>query len=65
VTQVDDEALARLAQLRAELHLEHRRLDERLLLLQRRHTPTPTEQAEMARLKKQKLLMKDRIARLV
>jgi hypothetical protein len=47
-----------------ELRAEHRRLDDLLTTLQRRHTPTPTEQAEIARLKKQKLLTKDRITRL-
>jgi uncharacterized protein YdcH (DUF465 family) len=48
----------------AELTAEHRRLDEQLQLLERRRTPTPAEQIEMSRLKKQKLLTKDRIARL-
>ncbi len=47
-----------------ELTAEHRRLDDELLLLQRRHSLSPAEQAEVSRLKKQKLLMKDRIARL-
>jgi uncharacterized protein YdcH (DUF465 family) len=48
----------------AELRAEHQRLDELLVRLQRRHTLTPAEQAEISRLKKQKLLTKDRIARL-
>ena len=48
----------------AELTAEHRRLDDLLLQLQRRTTLTPAEQAEVSRLKKQKLLTKDRIARL-
>jgi uncharacterized protein YdcH (DUF465 family) len=48
----------------AELTAEHRRLDEQLQILERRRTPTPAEQIEMSRLKKQKLLTKDRIARL-
>ena len=48
----------------AELTAEHRRLDEHVQLLERRRSPTPTEQAEITRLKKQKLLTKDRIARL-
>ena len=48
----------------AELTAEHRRLDEQLQLLERRRALTPTEQVEMSRLKKQKLLTKDRIARL-
>jgi hypothetical protein len=48
----------------AELQAEHKRLDELLVQLQRRHTLTPAEQAEISRLKKQKLLTKDRIARL-
>ncbi|MGE3455960.1 MAG: YdcH family protein [Kofleriaceae bacterium] len=43
---------------------EHRRLDEQVQLLERRRSLTPTEQAEVSRLKKQKLLTKDRIARL-
>jgi len=48
----------------AELTAEHRRLDEELQQLEKRRALTPTEQAEIARLKKQKLLTKDRIARL-
>ncbi|MGE0401581.1 MAG: DUF465 domain-containing protein [Kofleriaceae bacterium] len=48
----------------AELTAEHRRLDEQVQLLERRRSLTPTEQAEISRLKKQKLLTKDRIARL-
>jgi uncharacterized protein YdcH (DUF465 family) len=47
-----------------ELTAEHRRLDERLQLLERRRALTAAEQIEMSRLKKQKLLTKDRIARL-
>ena len=47
-----------------ELTAEHRRLDERLQLLERRRALTAAEQIEMTRLKKQKLLTKDRIARL-
>ena len=48
----------------AELTEEHRRLDEQVQVLERRRALTPAEQAEMSRLKKQKLLTKDRIARL-
>ena len=48
----------------AELTAEHRRLDEELHALERRRALTPTDQAEITRLKKQKLLTKDRIARL-
>jgi uncharacterized protein YdcH (DUF465 family) len=48
----------------AELTAEHRRLDEQLHQLERRRALTPSEQVEIARLKKQKLLTKDRIARL-
>jgi uncharacterized protein YdcH (DUF465 family) len=48
----------------AELTAEHRRLDEQVQLLERRRSLTPTEQAEISRLKKQKPLTKDRIARL-
>jgi uncharacterized protein YdcH (DUF465 family) len=47
-----------------ELTAEHRRLDEQLQVLERRRALTPAEQVEMSRLKKQKLLTKDRIARL-
>jgi uncharacterized protein YdcH (DUF465 family) len=47
-----------------ELNAEHRRLDEAVQALERRRALTPAEQAEMSRLKKQKLLTKDRIARL-
>lgn len=43
---------------------EHRRLDEQLQMLERRRALTPAEQSEIVRLKKQKLLTKDRIARL-
>lgn len=48
----------------AELTAEHRRLDEQLQQLEKRRALTPTEQAEISRLKKQKLLTKDRITRL-
>jgi uncharacterized protein YdcH (DUF465 family) len=48
----------------ADLTAEHRRLDEQVQQLERRRSLTPTEQAEITRLKKQKLLTKDRIARL-
>ena len=48
----------------AELTEEHRRLDEQVKALERRRALTPAEQVEMSRLKKQKLLTKDRIARL-
>jgi uncharacterized protein YdcH (DUF465 family) len=48
----------------AELTAEHRRLDQQLQQLERRRALSPTEQAEIARLKKQKLLTKDRITRL-
>jgi uncharacterized protein YdcH (DUF465 family) len=48
----------------AELTAEHRRLDEMLQQLERRRALTPNERAEISRLKKQKLLTKDRITRL-
>ncbi len=48
----------------AELTAEHRRLDQLLLQLERRRALTPTDRDEISRLKKQKLLTKDRIARL-
>jgi uncharacterized protein YdcH (DUF465 family) len=48
----------------AELTAEHRRLDEQLQQLEKRRALTPSERDEISRLKKQKLLTKDRIARL-
>lgn len=48
----------------AQLTAEHRRLDEQVQVLERRRSLTAAEQAEISRLKKQKLLTKDRIARL-
>jgi uncharacterized protein YdcH (DUF465 family) len=57
-TEVDKQTLL------AELTAEHRRLDEQLKQLEKRRSLTPSEQAEISRLKKQKLLTKDRIARL-
>lgn len=57
-TEVSKEALL------AELTAEHRRLDQQVQLLEKRRSLTPVEQAEISRLKKQKLLTKDRIARL-
>jgi uncharacterized protein YdcH (DUF465 family) len=48
----------------SELTAEHRRLDELLQQLERRRALTPSERDEIARLKKQKLLTKDRITRL-
>jgi uncharacterized protein YdcH (DUF465 family) len=58
------ETVASKESLLAELTAEHRRLDELLQQLQRRRAQTPLDLAEIARLKKQKLLTKDRIARL-
>lgn len=52
------------SKLLAELTEEHRRLDEQVKSLEKRRSLTPAEQAEVSRLKKQKLLTKDRIARL-
>lgn len=46
------------------LTTEHRRMDERLQQLARQISMTSAEQVEYARLKKQKLLIKDRLARL-
>jgi uncharacterized protein YdcH (DUF465 family) len=43
---------------------EHKRLDEELKQLERRRSLTPAEQAQVTLLKKQKLLTKDKIARL-
>jgi uncharacterized protein YdcH (DUF465 family) len=48
----------------ADLVEQHRVLDHSLEQLAARRTLTPSEQREVARLKKQKLLTKDRIARL-
>ena len=48
----------------AALTAEHRRLDETLQQLEKRRVLSPTERAEISRLKKQKLLTKDRITRL-
>jgi uncharacterized protein YdcH (DUF465 family) len=47
-----------------QLTAEHRRLDEQLKSLERRRALSPADQVEISRLKKQKLLTKDRIARL-
>ena len=48
----------------AELVTEHRRIDDRVKHLERQRSLTSAEQAELMTLKKQKLLTKDRIARL-
>ena len=48
----------------AELTEQHRLLDEQVRSLEKRRSLTPAEQVEVSRLKKQKLLTKDRIARL-
>jgi uncharacterized protein YdcH (DUF465 family) len=56
-TEVSKEALL------AELTAEHRRLDEQLQQLEKRRALTPNERAEISRLKKQKLLTKDRMRR--
>ena len=48
----------------AQLTQEHRRLDERCKQLERQISLTSAEQIEYSRLKKQKLLTKDRLARL-
>ncbi len=47
-----------------ELTTEHRRLDELIRELERRVALSPAEQIEYSRLKKRKLLTKDRLARL-
>lgn len=57
-TEVSKEALL------AELTAEHRRLDEALQQLEKRRALTPNERNEISRLKKQKLLTKDKIHRL-
>ncbi|MBA3539150.1 MAG: YdcH family protein [Deltaproteobacteria bacterium] len=59
-TETDDKQA-----LLAQLTEEHRRLDDELKQLERRRSLTAAEQVEVSRLKKQKLLTKDRIARLV
>lgn len=43
---------------------EHRRLDQRLQAMEEQRSLTSAERLEYAQLKKQKLLTKDRIARL-
>ncbi|GEM_PF-2396172 len=48
----------------ADLTAEHRRLDAQVQKLEKRRALTPAERTEIANLKKQKLLTKDRIARL-
>ena len=48
----------------AQLTAEHRRLDQQLQELERRRALSPSERDQIAKLKKQKLLTKDRIARL-
>ena len=48
----------------AQLTPEHRALDEQLQQLEKRRALTPSERDQIAKLKKQKLLTKDRIARL-
>ena len=52
------------AALLLQLTEEHRRLDDELKQLEKRRSLTPTEQAQVSQLKKQKLLTKDKIARL-
>lgn len=47
-----------------ELTEEHRRLDDLVRQMERRVALSAQEQVEYSRLKKRKLLMKDRIARL-
>ena len=47
-----------------ELTAEHRRLDAQVQQLEKRHALSPADREQIARLKKQKLLTKDRIARL-
>ncbi len=47
-----------------ELTQEHRRLDAAVREFERRVSLSPAEQVEYSRLKKQKLLTKDKIARL-
>ena len=48
----------------AELTAEHRRLDQQLQELEKRRALSPSERDQISKLKKQKLLTKDRIARL-
>jgi hypothetical protein len=62
VTHTETEASKQT--LLAELTEEHRALDEQLRQLEKRRSLTPAEQVEVTRLKKLKLLTKDRIARL-
>ena len=61
-----DRRLVRLPaeELLRDAETRHKTLDGRLKELGRRAYPTPTEQREMAELKKRKLLAKDEITRL-
>ncbi len=59
-TAIDSTTVSLLEQLTEE----HRRLDEAVRQMERRMALTPAEQVEYSRLKKRKLLTKDRIARL-
>jgi hypothetical protein len=47
-----------------DLTREHRRLDAQVRELEKRISLSPAEQLELSRLKKQKLLTKDKIVRL-
>lgn len=60
----DRELLTLLSQSNEEvsrLMSEHRAFDRKIDELNRRHAPTPAEEAEMARLKKLKLQGRDRL----
>jgi uncharacterized protein YdcH (DUF465 family) len=58
------EGLTSTDRILAELVNEHRRIDERIKHLERQRSLTSAEQTEVLTLKKQKLLTKDKIARL-
>lgn len=48
-----------------KLHNEHRKLDDILIEMDKRHYLTKEEEIEKKRLKKEKLFKKDRIAELI
>ena len=52
------------ATLLLQLTEEHKRLDDELKQLEKRRSLSPSEQTQVSLLKKQKLLTKDKIARL-
>ena len=64
MTQSASSAAADKQSLIDELTQEHRRLDTMVRELERRIVLSPAEQLEISKLKKQKLLTKDKLTRL-